>query len=97
MRNIYRPFFRRKKGGVTRIVRDNYGNSAKDWYETVKEILQRDEYKCRNVKSTGRECLNNLHLQVHHIVPLSKGGRTVGSNLITLCEDCHKERHSHMK
>lgn len=96
MRNIYRPFFRKKKGAVTRIVRDNYGSSIKDWYAIVKDILERDGGKCRNVKG-GKECLNTLHLQVHHITPLSRGGKTVGANLITLCEDCHKERHSHME
>jgi len=31
---------------------------------------------------------------VHHIVPLSKGGRNLGSNLIVLCANCHRDAHA---
>ena len=91
MRNIYRPRFK-NKGGVTRIIRDNYGKS---WYTLVKEVLERDDHKCRHVEN-GRTCLSNKDLQVHHILPLSRGGKSEKSNLITLCEKHHTNRHPHM-
>ena len=39
-----------------------------------------------------REIIPDLH--AHHIVPISEGGSNTLENLITLCSDCHKERHS---
>ena len=30
---------------------------------------------------------------IHHIVPVSKGGRNIGSNLIALCANHHRDAH----
>ena len=71
----------------------NYNYSASypsNWNELREEAKKHDGYKCGNCGST-----TNLH--VHHIVPLSKGGSNQLSNLRTLCEDCHKKLHPHMK
>lgn len=32
-------------------------------------------------------------LEVHHIIWVSNGGSDQQSNLITLCKECHRERH----
>jgi hypothetical protein len=61
-----------------------------NWSELQAKALARDEYKCGNCGSTQ-------NLMVHHIIPLSKGGSNLLSNLRTLCEDCHKKLHPHMK
>ena len=97
VRNIFRPAFRRKTAGVTRIRRDNYGNN---WYEIIKEVLERDQYKCQNeliVAAKLTKCHSKKDVQVHHILPLSRGGKSEKNNLITLCKDCHESRHSHMR
>jgi 5-methylcytosine-specific restriction endonuclease McrA len=91
-RNIFRPNFRKRSGGVSRIIRDNYG---KTWYQTIAEVLERDDKQCQNRLFTGK-CLSKDHVQVHHIKPLSKGGKTEKSNLITLCRACHEMKHPHM-
>lgn len=31
--------------------------------------------------------------EVHHIIPVGMGGSDAPDNLITLCHDCHKNRH----
>ena len=49
-------------------------------------ILQRDGFRCV-LCGRGRE--DGVKLHVDHIVPVSKGGRTVSDNLRTLCEDCN--------
>jgi 5-methylcytosine-specific restriction endonuclease McrA len=36
--------------------------------------------------------LNGTH-EIHHVIPLLKGGTSDDSNLILLCIDCHKTRH----
>jgi 5-methylcytosine-specific restriction endonuclease McrA len=65
-----------------------------DWDETSESIKRRDQYKCRKCG-----CSNRRILHVHHIIPVSQGGKTVGYNLITLCESCHSRqpRHSHLR
>ncbi len=51
-------------------------------------VLFRDGYKCQGKKG----CKNKI-LNVHHIESRKTGGNTP-NNLITLCEDCHKEYHA---
>jgi hypothetical protein len=50
-------------------------------------VLWRDDHQCR-----GREGCNNKILNVHHIESRKIGG-DAPCNLITLCEQCHKEYH----
>ena len=79
-----------KTGATTRIRRtDPYTD---DWYEISAAVKRRDGYKC--VK-----CPNTTNLEVHHIVPVSKGGTNAMNNLITLCHKCHSKqpRHKHMR
>ncbi len=43
-------------------------------------------------------CLNSGNY-IHHIIPLSKGGKDLEENIILLCFDCHKKAklHSHFR
>lgn len=50
------------------------------------DILKRDHFKC---VLCGRSAEDGVKLHVDHIIPVSKGGKTVPSNLRTLCEDCN--------
>ncbi len=52
------------------------------------DVLQRDKFKCRLCgASPATNPLVSLH--VDHIIPASKGGETILSNLQTLCKDCN--------
>lgn len=51
-------------------------------------VLWRDGYKCQ-----GRKGCKNKILNVHHIESRKTGGNSP-NNLITLCEDCHKDYHA---
>ena len=51
-------------------------------------VLRRDGYKCQGKKG----CKNKI-LNVHHIESRKTGGNSP-SNLITLCESCHKDYHA---
>ena len=51
-------------------------------------VLCRDGYKCQGKKG----CKNKI-LNVHHIESRKTGGNSP-SNLITLCESCHKDYHA---
>lgn len=64
-----------------------------DWEERQKRCLLRDNYRCRICKNTKR-------LHIHHVKPISYGGRHSLQNLITLCKACHKKQeyyqHEHL-
>lgn len=50
------------------------------------KILERDGFRCC---LCGRSAKDGVTLHVDHIIPVSKGGRTVESNLRTLCDACN--------
>lgn len=54
-------------------------------------IKERDNYTC---KCCGNSTHNepNLLLEIDHIVPVSKGGRTIDDNLQTLCWRCNRSK-----
>lgn len=49
-------------------------------------VLKRDNYTCQICGITAND---GAKLHVDHIVPVSKGGKTVMSNLQTLCDRCN--------
>lgn len=51
-------------------------------------VLARDGYKCQHCKGKSKDAI----LNVHHLESRKTGGNSP-SNLITLCETCHKEYH----
>lgn len=50
------------------------------------DILKRDGFRC---VLCGRSAADGAKLHVDHIKPIAKGGKTVKSNLRTLCEHCN--------
>lgn len=58
--------------------------------EVMKQVLKRDDYRCRG-------CGTTRHLEVHHIIFRSQGGKDEPSNLVTLCRRCHQRAHKNDK
>lgn len=52
------------------------------------EVLRRDRFRCSLCGSSPASRLG-CELHVDHIVPFSRGGKTVATNLRTLCSDCN--------
>ena len=69
----------------------NTGKYSDQWEQLRKQRLELDNYTCQKCGFDGHDCPNKL--QVHHKVPLARGGRNKLSNLITLCIKCHKKQH----
>jgi len=66
-----------------------YNHGTLYFYENHRQyVLTRDKYCCKSCKK------KNVVLNTHHVVLRSKGGRDHYSNLVTLCEKCHKKVHS---
>lgn len=51
------------------------------------EVLRRDGYRCC---ICGRSQSDGVKLEVDHIIPVSKGGKTEMNNLQTLCWECNR-------
>lgn len=56
--------------------------------EMRRKIYERDNYRCR---CCGRS-QNEVDLEIDHIVPIAKGGKSTLDNLQTLCAECNKRK-----
>lgn len=52
-------------------------------------IYKRDNYRCQKC---GRRFKNGHELEIDHIYPISKGGKSTYDNLQCLCHKCNKEK-----
>ncbi len=59
--------------------------------ELREQIKSRDEFKCAHCGVSVSE-EPHLLLEVDHIIPVSKGGKTVPENLQTLCWRCNRSK-----
>jgi 5-methylcytosine-specific restriction endonuclease McrA len=64
----------------SRIERAKMSNSIRH------DVLKRDSFKCCYC---GRTAADGARLEVDHIIPVSKGGKTEMNNLQTLCDRCN--------
>ena len=74
---------------LSRIGSEGY---PKDWENLREIVLTRDNYTCQEM-----DTLCNGPLQIHHMVPLSKGGTNNMNNLVSLCLFHHSQKHEHMR
>lgn len=56
-------------------------------------IYERDGYRCRKCGISGRY----TQLEIDHIIPISKGGKSTYDNLQTLCHKCNVEKGNTVK
>lgn len=56
-------------------------------------VLSRDNFRC---VICGKSRKDGIVLEVDHIIPVSKGGRTELDNLQTLCERCNRGKRDEM-
>ena len=77
-------------GGHSPERQSKYARSA--WKILAKSILARDDFSCK-------KCGSDKKLNVHHIKKWSRYPklRFTPSNLLTVCEVCHREIHSGRK
>ena len=58
------------------------------------EIMKRDNYTCQ---ICGKYMPDKVGLQIDHIIPIAKGGKTVPSNLQVLCSRCNGSKHDKLE
>ena len=54
-----------------------------------KEIMERDNYTCQ---ICGKYMPDEVGLHIDHIIPISKGGKSIPSNLQVLCSKCNGKK-----
>jgi len=79
--------YRTHGGKVSKIQKHTY---PENWREIAAN-------KKRAVGNVCQRCESSDRLDVHHILPLSRGGNNSDFNLIVLCHKCHKKRHRNNK
>lgn len=65
-----------------------------NWSCITGAIAKRDKYICQDCKIDSIE--HNTGLDVHHIIPRSKGGSDHPHNLKSLCPKCHRKYTKHL-
>jgi len=79
-----------------------------DWYWRKVAVNMRDSFKCcecgaeKNIYLKSRQLGQRvkrkrpLYVDVHHKVPISKGGAHGLDNLVALCRKCHRKAHQRL-
>ncbi len=79
------------KTSVTRKV----PGAREPWTAAVLHAVNlRDEGRCTRVLSNGRRCDRSRWVEIHHVLPVSRGGSNELENLVTLCSIHHRGVHS---
>ena len=68
------------------IIKTKKAERNKLTYKLRYEVLKRDSFSCTNCGISGKEST----LEVDHIIPISKGGKTIKENLTALCLKCNR-------
>jgi len=73
------------------------GDQGRAVFEAVpslnnRELFRRDGYTCMYCLSTVGE----RHLTRDHVVPLSRGGRNIWTNVVTACRACNQRKADHL-
>jgi 5-methylcytosine-specific restriction endonuclease McrA len=80
--SYYEPFDRTK---LTQLALEYKSNKFK------KEIYSKSDYKCQRCQNTLLD--SNLVPEIHHKFPIYLGGSNKKSNLVLVCQPCHKFIH----
>lgn len=73
-------------------IKNGYGDEEK-WQEERRECLKRCNYTCQ-----APNCNVTRLVEVHHKIPVTKGGSKYSqSNLTCLCKKHHNKQHRHLR
>ena len=61
--------------------------------QTYHKVNARDRGQCQEILSDGKRCGSSRWVEIHHMIPRSKGGSNATANLITLCSSHHRIHH----
>jgi 5-methylcytosine-specific restriction endonuclease McrA len=59
-------------------------------------LFARDEYRCQYCGRAGAELKTRESLTRDHVIPLSRGGANVWTNVVTACSSCNTRKANHL-
>lgn len=59
-------------------------------------ILANADWRCEHKHPFWKRCSSTTDLQADHIIPYSRGGRTIMANAQALCADHNRTKSNHM-
>jgi hypothetical protein len=67
-------------------------SKSQSWDDVRESVIKRDDHECRFCGTSEQEHQeeHGSGLHAHHIIPESDGGVDRASNLITVCNSCHR-------
>lgn len=57
-----------------------------EWANLRRKIFERDDFTCQYCSDRG------VRLECDHVIPVSRGGKTVEANLVTACFPCNRSK-----
>jgi 5-methylcytosine-specific restriction endonuclease McrA len=77
---------------VGKIVRELKSDMIRQHYSDKNRLIPRDLYVRLKHKKYCDYCHKRMyHNELHHIIPISKGGENIESNLMSVHSECHKK------
>lgn len=80
----------KKCANTARDIKKGLGITAHYWQGLREFVIERDDFTCQDCGAF----MMGMGLVAHHIRELYKSGSNAPENLITVCDKCHKRRHS---
>lgn len=59
-------------------------------------LFARDAYRCQYCGRTSGELRNRESLTRDHVIPISRGGLNIWTNVVTACSSCNTKKASHL-
>ncbi|OWV29467.1 HNH endonuclease [Halomonas campaniensis] len=72
------------------------GRGGRPWRRLRDAVMRRDRYLCQCDDCIKESRITPAH-EVDHIIPLSRGGKDLMSNLRAISRDCHKRKTNREK
>lgn len=66
-------------------------------YKLKELIYNRDDYTCKYCgykAKPGTYSWKMLPIEIDHVIPVSKGGKNIESNLVCACRRCNRKKHN---
>ena len=70
------------------IMLKNYLRRATEVRFSKHNVLLRDQYKCLYCETN----VNNVSVTLDHVIPVSRGGKTNWTNIVTSCRNCNTRK-----
>jgi hypothetical protein len=83
---LYHPTIAEMVVATLRTVQRRADLASPDWPPLRAAVFERDDYTCRYCGKRGTP------LECDHVTPVSKGGKTDESNLVTACRSCNRSK-----